>query len=472
VNDQSPVEAIFFAALEKGIPGERVAYLREACVGNETLRTRVETLLAAHSQIGQFLERPIAEAEGVAALGNAEHHATDLSFLARSDEPGSLGRLDHFEILEVVGRGGMGVVLRARDTKLGRIVAIKALATPLATSTSARRRFVREARAAAAVRDDHVVAIHAVHEDAPIPYLVMEFIDGGSLEKLLRHGALEVEQVLRIGIQVARGLAAAHQQGLIHRDVKPQNILIENRTQRVKLTDFGLARAVDDASLTHAGFVAGTPLYMAPEQAANQPIDHRTDLFSLGSVLYEMCAGRPAFSASTTVAVIRRVCDDAPRPIREVNPNIPESLCRLIDRLHAKESTDRPGSAQDVADQLTSLQDGSAVRTAPILQRPRQRTARRLAALAAMVLLCLGLGLGEAGGVIDLRGTMVRLFSSQGTLVVEIDDPDVSVAVDGTDMVVTGAGAKEIRLKPGQYKVEASKEGKHRTPGVGQHHPQ
>ena len=178
MNNRSLAEDVFFAALEKADPAERAAYLDEACAGNESLRRRVEVMLAAHPQVGQFLERPIAEAEGVAALGAVENAAVDLSFLAPSSESGSLGRLDHYEILEVIGRGGTGLVLRARDTKLLRIVALKVLAAPLAVSGTARKRFAREARAAAAVRDEHVIDIHAVRDDAPVPYLVMEYIDG------------------------------------------------------------------------------------------------------------------------------------------------------------------------------------------------------------------------------------------------------------------------------------------------------
>src|SRR5262245_13474821 len=352
MNDRSPAEEVFFAALERPSPAARAAYLDEACAGDEALRRRVEALLAAHPQVGHFLERPIAAAEGVAAAGAGP----DLSFLAPSAEPGSLGRLDHYEILDVVGMGGTGCVLRARDTKLERVVAVKVLAAPLAASGTARRRFAREARAAAAVRDEHVVAIHAVCDDAPVPYLVMEFIDGGNLEALLRKGGpLEIKEVLRIGIQVASGLAAAHKHGLIHRDVKPANILLENGVQRVKITDFGLARAADDASLTQSGVIAGTPTYMSPEQANGEPVDHRSDLFSLGSVLYEMCSGRAAFRAPNTAAVLRRVSEETPRPIREVNPDIPGQLCRLIDRLHAKKPADRPASAREVADLLSGM---------------------------------------------------------------------------------------------------------------------
>ncbi len=470
MTDPSPAEVIFFAVLEKATPAERAAYLDEACAGNETLRRRVEALLAAHPRVGQFLERPVAEAEGVAALGVGENAAADLSFLAPSSEPGSLGQLDHYEVLEVVGKGGTGVVLRARDAKLERAVALKVLAAPLAASGTARQRFAREARAAACVRDEHVVAIHAVRDDAPLPYLVMEYIDGQNLEALIRKGGpLGVREALRIGIQVASGLAAAHKQGLVHRDVKPANILLENGVQRVKLTDFGLARAADDASLTQTGLIAGTPLYMAPEQAAGEPIDARSDLFSLGSVLYELCAGRPAFRAPTTVAVIRRVCDESPRPVREVNPDVPEPLCRVIDRLHAKKPADRPASATEVADLLAGLladlnsgrsrePSGTLPARGPArLAGPTRR--RWLWAAAALALLLAGLGVGEATGVTDVRGTVIRLFSPEGTLVVEVDDPGVSVTVDGSDVVITGAGAREIRLKPGQYQVEASKDG-------------
>jgi hypothetical protein len=442
------------------------------------LRRRVEALLASHDQAG-FLQTPVvpraaAEMAHFAAsqaqpAGDAD--APSLDFLAPAQIPGSLGRLDHYEVLEVVGQGGMGIVLRARDTKLERVVAIKVLAAPLAASGAARQRFAREARAAAAVRDEHVIDIHAVCDDPARPYLVMEYVEGCTLEGLLhRGGPLEVKEVLRIGVQVASGLAAAHKQGLVHRDVKPANILLENGVQRVKLTDFGLARAAADASLTETGLIAGTPLYMAPEQAAGEPIDARTDLFSLGSVLYEMCTGRPAFRAPTTVAVLRRVCRETPRPIREVNPDVPEALCRLIERLHAKKPADRPASAKEVADQLARL---LAQLSEPRTQRsgvsgPRAAYSAALRArlgrpwrwaAAALVLLCAGLGAGEVTGVTDVRGTIIRLLSPEGTLVVEVDDPGVSVAVDGADVVITGTGVREVRLKPGQYKVEASKDG-------------
>jgi hypothetical protein len=424
----SPAESIFFAALGKAVPAERAAYLDEACRGDADLRRRVERLLEAHQQVGTFLEQPLAgnvpdepraagdrAAEAGGRPGREERDETRAGrpggdaavpapdFLAPSQQPGSLGRLDHFEILEVVGRGGMGVVLKGFDEKLRRVVAIKVLAPELAASGTARQRFTREARAAAAVSHEHVVTIHAVEEGHRPPYLVMQFVDGASLQaKLDEGGPPGLREILRIGLQTAEGLAAAHRQGLVHRDVKPANILLENGVERVKLTDFGLARAADDASLTQSGVIAGTPLYMSPEQAAGEPVDHRSDLFSLGSVLYALCTGRPPFRAGGTLAVLKRVAGDAPRPIAELNPEIPGWLCDLIARLHAKSPADRYPSAQAVADllgrHLAHLQQPNEVAMPGAVARPAaagpgRKRHRAGPAAAGLALLALGGGL-------------------------------------------------------------------------------
>jgi serine/threonine-protein kinase len=247
----------------------------------------------------------------------------------------------------------MGIVLKAFDPPLNRHVAIKVLAAEWAHNATARRRFAREAQAAAAVVHDHVVPIHFVGAGGDVPYLVMACIPGPSLqERLDRTGPLELKEILRIGMQTAAGLAAAHAQGLVHRDIKPANILLENGIERVRITDFGLARAVDDVSQTQSGILAGTPQYMSPEQAAGEAVDHRADLFSLGSVLYAMCTGRSPFRAESTVAVLRRICDGHPRPLREVNPELPEWLVEIIDRLHQKRPDDRFQTAAEVADLL------------------------------------------------------------------------------------------------------------------------
>ena len=237
--------------------------------------------------------------------------------------------------------------------RLNRNVAIKVLSASLATTGTARSRFLREARAAAAVVHEHVVGVFAVDEAAGMPFLVMEYVSGRSLQdRLDRDGPLSVKEVLRIGMQTAAGLAAAHAQGLVHRDVKPANILLENSVERVRLTDFGLARAVADAGMSHSGVVAGTPYYMAPEQARGETTDHRADLFSLGSTLYAICAGHPPFRAETPLAVLRRVCDEAPRPLREINPEIPAWLEALIARLMAKDPSQRYQTADEAFDVL------------------------------------------------------------------------------------------------------------------------
>src|SRR5262245_10687103 len=358
-------ETIFAEALEKSTPAERATYLDEAGAGDAVLRQRVETLLKSHEADRNFLGKPAIQcaAEELAGQAGAEDTQGErpadegaveaFDFLAPSDTPGALGRLGHYEVLEVIGRGGMGIVLRAFDDKLHRVVAIKVMEPALAATSPPRKRFLREARAAAKVRHEHVVDIHAV-EGQPIPYLVMEYVSGETLQqKLDRVGPLETPEVLRLGQQIARGLAAAHAQGLIHRDIKPSNILLEKGAdERVKITDFGLARAADDVSLTQSGMIAGTPMYMAPEQTLGEAIDHRADLFSLGSVLYTMCSGRPPFRATTSMATLKRVAEDQPRPIREIIPEVPRWLCDIIARLHAKRAEERFQSAKEVADLL------------------------------------------------------------------------------------------------------------------------
>lgn len=273
-----------------------------------------------------------------------------VDFLEPSNEVQGLGRLGEYEIVEVIGRGGMGIVLKGFQKELHRHVAVKVLLPHLATSGAARRRFAREAQATAAVVHPHVMAIHSVNAAAKLPYLVMPLVDCESLQQRLnRQGPLDVKDVLRIGMQAAQGLAAAHAQGLVHRDVKPANILLETNVDRVLLTDFGLARAVDDATLTRTGIIAGTPQYMSPEQANGDAVDLRSDLFSLGGVLYSMCTARPPFRAETTFGVLRRIRETAPRSIREINPDIPGWLERITLKLLAKEASERFSSADEVA---------------------------------------------------------------------------------------------------------------------------
>jgi eukaryotic-like serine/threonine-protein kinase len=281
---------------------------------------------------------------------------TQLDFLAAPSHPELLGRLGRYEVERVIGTGGMGIVLKGFDTELNRPVAIKVLSPHLAHSSAARQRFAREGRAAAAVVHEHVVAIHNVESEGDMPFLVMQYVAGESLQaRVDRQGPLSVSEMLRIAIQAASGLAAAHEQGLVHRDIKPANLLLEAGVERALLTDFGLARAIDDASVTHTGVVAGTPHYMSPEQADGRPIDHRSDLFSLGSVLYFMATGQPPFCAERPMAVLNRVCHSRHQPVREINSNVPEDLVSMIDRLLDKRPQKRPANAAEVQQTLMRL---------------------------------------------------------------------------------------------------------------------
>jgi hypothetical protein len=273
--------------------------------------------------------------------------------LSPPSHPEMLGRVGRYEVERIIGVGGMGVVFKAFDSELHRPVAVKVLAPYLAGSGAARKRFAREARAAAAVVHEHVVAIHNVETDGESPFLVMPYIAGESLQQRIdREGPLGLCEILRIAMQTASGLAAAHAQGLVQRDVKPSNILLEQGIERALLTDFGLARASDDASLTHTGYHPGTPQYMSPEQARGENVDSRSDLFSLGSVIYAMCVGRPPFRAETNYGVLRRITDNEARSIREVNPAIPEWLEGIVSRLLSKDVARRFQTANEVAELL------------------------------------------------------------------------------------------------------------------------
>lgn len=354
----SQVNELFAKAIELESSEEQRALLDSACGEDPELRAGVERLLKAHNDAGSFLNKP---PDGLApTFTTGENDTVDesdaefsLDFLTPTDKPNCLGTLGQYEAIEVVGRGGMGLVLRGYDTRLNRVVAIKVMAPELAVNPMAVKRFLREARAAAAVSHDHVVTIHAIEEDNKPPFIVMEYVDGKSLhQKVDEAGALDLKEILRIGMQTARGLSAAHEQGLIHRDIKPANILLENGIERVQLTDFGLARATDDVSVTQTGQIAGTPQYMSPEQAEGKLLDSRSDLFSLGSVLYTLCTGRPPFRAESVVAILRRVTEETPRPISEINAEIPEWLEAIIGKLLAKNPDERFQSADEVASLL------------------------------------------------------------------------------------------------------------------------
>jgi formylglycine-generating enzyme required for sulfatase activity/tRNA A-37 threonylcarbamoyl transferase component Bud32 len=391
--------------------------------------------------------------------------ATPADFLAPPQAADELGRLGDYRILKELGAGGMGLVFEAEDTHLKRHVALKVMRPEFAKNDTARQRFLREARATAALEHDHIIPIYQVGTEGDVTFLAMPLLRGETLcDRLAREGWLSPAEALRIGREIAEGLAAAHECGLIHRDIKPANVWLEDRTpkrptgepmaeppmatSRVKILDFGLARPqADDARLTSTGTIWGTPAYMAPEQAAGKKVDHRCDLFSLGSVLYEMTTGQLPFPGADRMTVLWSLAVETPKPVRDLNPAVPPALADLTMRLLAKDPKDRPQTARAVAATLAAVERGQA---AP----PRPARRRRL---GWMVAACgLLLALGAAGW---FYGPVVYRFSTnQGQVVIETDDPDVEVTVRGDVVkIVDVKTGNEVTLKAGKYQLELTK---------------
>ena len=283
-----------------------------------------------------------------------EERLMALKMLERSESPDSLGKLNDYEVIDVLGRGGYGIVFEAMDKVLNRRIAIKILTPSLATQAFSRRRFIREARAAAAINHPNVVTIFGVEETHGVPFLVMELLRGKSLrERLRREPKLDVMDILRISMQVAQGLAAAHAQGIIHRDVKPGNIMLVDDLPRVKITDFGLARVtVENVEMTSRGQAAGTPGYMSPEQVRGEELDTRSDLFALGCVMYAMFSGHSPFQGRNVLEIARRIDGYDPPRLQELDKTVPEFVDTLVQRLLKKQPEERYQSAAEVADVL------------------------------------------------------------------------------------------------------------------------
>ncbi len=310
-------------------------------------------------------------------------------FLAPALGPNELGRLGHYQVRTVLGAGGMGVVFQAYDPQLERLVALKAMLPALAARPSAKQRFLREAKAGAAIKHDHIVTIYHVGEDRGAPFLAMELLEGESLDQgLQREARLPLADVLRIAREIAAALGAAHEKGLIHRDVKPANVWLEGKRVRVKVLDFGLARSTaDSARLTQAGTIVGTPAFMAPEQLRGDVVGARCDLFSLGCVLYRLATGEVPFKGTDTISTVVAVATESPRPPRELNPDLPPAVCDLVMRLLAKNADERPPSALAVVEAIQALEQ----RQGPAAAKRRPSRRRRLALAAAVLLALLGL---------------------------------------------------------------------------------
>jgi hypothetical protein len=267
------------------------------------------------------------------------------------------GQVGGYRVLGLLGEGGMGRVLRAEDPGLGRLVALKVMRGDLARDERARQRFLREARAATALQHDNVVAVYQVGEEGGVPFLAMPLLAGETLEaRLEREGRLPVAEVLRVGREAAEGLAAAHAAGLVHRDVKPANLWLEAPSGRVKVLDFGLVRPqAGGDGVTQPGALLGTPAYMSPEQIDGGAVDARSDLFSLGCVLYRAATGKAAFEAATLTALLRAVAEHDPPAPHEVRAELPRGLSELILRLLCKSPAGRPADAREVSNTLAAV---------------------------------------------------------------------------------------------------------------------
>ncbi len=417
--------------------------------------------------------------------GNAQ--ATTFDFLQPPRAADELGRLGPYRILRVIGGGAMGVVFLAEDTRVWRQVALKALKPNITGAARARQRFLREGHATADLKHDNVITIHDVGMVGDVPYLAMEFLRGESLDACLkRDRCLPIAEVLRIGREIAEGLAAAHDHGLVHRDVKPSNLWLEGTQRRVKVLDFGLARQTgsDQTNLTVAGVIVGTPSYMSPEQAKCETVDARADLFSLGCVLYRMATGDLPFKAPDMVGTLMALTMDKPVPPLERRPEMPPELNYLILRLLAKKPDRRPPTATVVAQALWLIEQRLADGTAPqpsgtIAVDPGTAVQRALTQadeteLAVEVIapsarkppgrarwLVLGVVGAAALFVLVLFALVFALARPRdGTVSLDTDDNDVEIALldQGREVAVLDRKNRpEVRLRPGEYDIDVRK---------------
>lgn len=293
--------------------------------------------------------------------------ASDIPF-GKAADPAEIGTLGPYRVIRQLGRGGMGAVFLATDTRLNRKLALKVMLPQYAADKVARERFLREAQAAAQISHDNVVTVYEADERDGVTYIAMQFLQGYPLDEYLKKkGKPAVPQVIRLAREAAAGLAAAHKLGLVHRDIKPANLWLEAPNGRVKLLDFGLAKPLAaQVEMTQSGIIMGTPAYMSPEQARGSKVDGRTDLFSLGAMLYQLCTGKLPFEGPNVMAVLTALATENPRPVRELNPDVPAALADLIHQLLSKKPADRPAAADEVVRRLRSITEDHGQNSTPV----------------------------------------------------------------------------------------------------------
>ena len=406
------IERLYHAALEQE-ESEWDAFLEVACAGDEALRREVESLLAYGKRSNSFFESPALEAVARAlAKDESQERAGESGSDVDRYPPGSA--ISHYEVIAHLGTGGMGVVYKAKDTRLGRIVALKFLPEHFTHDSYALGRFHREARTASSLNHPNICTIHEVAEHESRPFMVMEYMDGQTLKDLISGSPLNTDRLLQLAVEIAEGLEAAHAEGIIHRDIKPTNIFVTQRG-RAKILDFGIAKlqirtrveagllsgpegfaqpasgrslqsnAGDtDLSLTVSGATVGTVSYMSPEQARGEELDARTDLFSFGLVLYEMATGQQAFSGSTTAVVFHSLLGEQPKPLLGLNPGLPRTLERIVSKALEKDRAARYQSAGEMLADLKSLKESQLVDAG---RQVRWRSSVRAAGVMAVLLL-------------------------------------------------------------------------------------
>ena len=380
-----------------------------------------------------------------------------ISQLQSTDDPELLGRLAHFDIHEVLGVGATSVVFRATDQKLKRDVALKVLRPSL--GHDARQRFLTEARAAAALVHDNIIQIFEVSAEDQLAYMAQQWLPGETLEsKIRREPNLNLEEIKSIITQVANGLDAAHSKSLIHRDIKPANIWIESKNNRAIILDFGLVRVSDeDSQMTRTGMIAGTPNFMSPEQTRGQELDSRSDLFSLGCILYRLSTGKLPFQADNVLATLQSIQNDFPTPPRKLNPQISNEISDLTMMLLSKHRNDRPQTASEVVEALESKPAMSALLSTRTkgAGRYQQPTLSRWiwGSIAATVF--------ALAAIVLSQPQIIRIMTNHGLLEIETDDPNVSVEVlQGAKVihVIDQTTDQKLEIAAGTYKIRPTGE--------------
>jgi serine/threonine protein kinase len=404
------IERVYHATLEHA-ESEWETYLDAACAGDEDLRREVTSLLTYSKQAGDFIESSALDsvARELARQESSQEQVSPADADVARYLPGST--ISHYEVISHLATGGMGVVYKARDTRLGRIVALKFLPEHVAHDSYALSRFHREARTASSLNHPNICTIYEVGEYEGHPFMVMEYLDGQTLQELIAGRPLDTDKLLKLAVEIADALEAAHTNGIIHRDIKPANIFVTQRGH-AKILDFGVAklqvqagadsdvlstsdgsrrgasagqlgREQPDPSLTFAGAAIGTASYMSPEQARGEDIDARTDLFSFGAVLYEMATGQQAFSGRTMAVVFHSLLAEQPKPPLESNPALPRALEHIISRALEKERAARYQSASEILADLSAL--GAGERIAATRKKPKRFLTLSAAVLALLM---------------------------------------------------------------------------------------